>query len=115
MKFNRVCCVCHVSLSEQSIDPALPTSHGYCDKCLKIELANIKGYTTYRGFYITRLASDKWKLEVEYQYGTVSDTFKSFHEALMIGNEYVRDDEAHARGESEDTLLEILREIPEEK
>lgn len=67
------------------------------------------------GFHITRLALDKWKLELTYRHGSFSEVFKTFHEALRTGQEYVLEDEAHTRGEFEDTLTEILGELLEER
>ena len=67
------------------------------------------------GFHINRLARDKWRLELKYKYGSFTEVFKSFHEALARGQAYVLEDEAHSRGEFEDTLLEILGQIIEER
>ena len=67
------------------------------------------------GFHITRLALDKWKLELKYRHGSFSEIFKTFHEALAKGQAYVLEDEAHNRGEFIDTLTEILGELLEER
>ncbi len=67
------------------------------------------------GFHITRLTFDKWKLELTYKHGSFSAIFKTFHEALVKGQEYVLEDEAHNRGEFEGTLTEILGELLEER
>lgn len=67
------------------------------------------------GFHITRLAPDKWKLELKYKHGSFSEVHKTFHEALTRGQEYVLEDEANNRGEFEDTLTEILGELCEER
>jgi hypothetical protein len=61
------------------------------------------------------LAFDKWKLELRYKHGSFSQVFKTFHEALEKGQAYVLEDEAHTRGEFEDTLVEILGELLEER
>lgn len=67
------------------------------------------------GFHITRLAFDKWKLELKYRHGSFSQVFKTFHEALKTGQEYVLEDEALGRGDFEGTLTEILGELLEER
>lgn len=67
------------------------------------------------GFHITRLAFDKWKLELKYKHGSFSAVFKTFHEALAKGQAYVLEDEANNRGEFEDTLIEVLGELLEER
>ena len=67
------------------------------------------------GFHITRLALDRWKLELKYKHGSYSEVFKTFHEALDKGNEYVLEDEQHERGDYADTLTEILGELLEER
>lgn len=67
------------------------------------------------GFHITRLTFDKWKLELKYRHGSFSQVFKTFHEALKTGQEYVLEDEEHSRGEFEGTLTEILGELLEER
>ncbi|MGL5935293.1 MAG: hypothetical protein ACRCZI_06680 [Cetobacterium sp.] len=67
------------------------------------------------GFHITRLAIDKWKLELKYKHGSYSEIHKTFHEALDKGYAYVLEDEAHTREDYEDTLMEILGELVEEK
>jgi hypothetical protein len=67
------------------------------------------------GLNITRLAFDRWKLELKYKYGAYTETCKTFHEALAKAQAYVLEDEAHSRGEFEDTLLEILGQLVEER
>jgi len=67
------------------------------------------------GLNITRLAFDRWKLELKYKHGAYSEVCKTFHEALAKGQAYVLEDEAHSRGEFEDTLIEILGQIVEER
>ncbi|MGL5934570.1 MAG: hypothetical protein ACRCZI_02990 [Cetobacterium sp.] len=65
------------------------------------------------GLHITRLAFDRWKLELKYKHGSFSETFSTFHEALDKGRDYVFEDEAHERGDVEATLLEILGQVVE--
>jgi hypothetical protein len=67
------------------------------------------------GFHITRLTSDRWKLELKYQHGSFSEVFKTFRGALETGQEYVLEDEQHSRGEFEGALVEILGEILEDR
>lgn len=67
------------------------------------------------GLHITRLAPDRWKLELKYKHGSFSAIFKTFHEALAKGQEYVLEDDANNRGEFEDTLTKILGELLEER
>jgi hypothetical protein len=67
------------------------------------------------GLSITRLAFDKWKLELKYKHGSFSEIHKTFRDALAAGQKYVLEDEAHERNEFEDTLIEILGEIVEER
>ena len=67
------------------------------------------------GFHITRLALDKWKLELKYRHGSFSEVFKTFHEALRTGQEYVLEDESHSRGEFVGTLTDILGELLEDR
>lgn len=67
------------------------------------------------GLHITRLASDRWKLELKYKHGSFSEVCKTFHEALDKAQAYVLEDEAHTRGEFEGTLTEILGELLEER
>lgn len=40
---NHVCCVCQASLNGLTFNPELQTSHGYCEACLEVALANIGG------------------------------------------------------------------------
>lgn len=40
---NHVCCVCQVSLNNLPFDPTLQTSHGYCEACLEVALAQTIG------------------------------------------------------------------------
>jgi len=67
------------------------------------------------GLQIIRLSADRWKLELRYRHGAYSEVCPSFHEALAKGQAYVLEDEAHSRGEFEDTLIEILGQILEER
>ena len=67
------------------------------------------------GLNISRLAGDKWKLELKYKHGAYTATFPSFHEALDTAQQYVLEDEAHSRGEFEGTLIEILGELLEDR
>jgi hypothetical protein len=43
-KLNHVCCVCQASLDGKPLNPELQTSHGYCNKCLEVELSKIGGH-----------------------------------------------------------------------
>jgi hypothetical protein len=53
---------------------------------------------------------------LKYKHGSFTDeTCKTFHEALARAQAYVLEDEAHSRGEFEDTLIEILGQIIEER